>query len=332
MPVAIADRSTPVTSQAPTRRTRRALLSAALGAGAATIVAAVARPLDVVAANGDVVHVGQLHLATSPTWVESSEVGGIGLIGGNYTAGGRGIRGETDLGVGVEGASTSGAGVFGFSSEGRGVHGSSFSAAGVSGESMEGVGVAGHSAAADKAAILGTTEGSTAVMGYSGEPDDEPAALPNTGVYGYAAMDAAAAGVVGKTTLGRGVAGIATLGTGAMGSATSGIGTRGYAANGTALFASTSNPKLGIALRTVGRVRFDKSVGVSTVPANASSVTVTPGIDLSTTSAVVATLQGPPTGAALVKSVAVNVTTNKFTIYFTAPVGAGRKVAWHVFG
>ena len=322
-----------MSSATTTTRTRRALLSAALGAGAATVVAAVARPLEAAAANGDVVHVGQLHYATSPTWIESSEVGAAALIGGSYAAGvGPGVRGETHLGVGVEGGSTSGTGVFGFSSDGGGVRGSSFSDAGVRGESMEGVGVAGHSAAAGNPAILGTSEGSTGVKGYSGDGGDEPSALPRTGVYGYSAINTAAAGVVGQTTLGRGVAGIATTGTGAMGSAKSGIGTRGYAANGTALYGSTSNPKLGIALRTIGRVRFDKSVGVATVPSGATSITVTPGIDLSATSAVVATLQGPPTSPAVVRSVAVNATTNKFTIYFTAPVGAGVKVAWHVFG
>jgi hypothetical protein len=71
---------------------------------------------------------------------------------------------------------------------------------------------------------------------------------------------------------------------------------------------------------------------VATIASGHNSVTVTPGTDLLSTSAVVATLQGNPSGTAMVKSVAVNATADTFTIYLTANATAAVTVAWHVFG
>ena len=127
---------------------------------------------------------------------------------------------------------------------------------------------------------------------------------------------------VGATVAGRGV----------YGQASSGQGVRGYAATGAALYGSTSGLKKGLALRTVGRVKLDNSVGIATITSGTSSVVVTPGIDLVSTSAVTATLQGNPAGSVTVKSVAVNATNDTFTIYLTAAATANVKVAWHVFG
>jgi hypothetical protein len=79
-------------------------------------------------------------------------------------------------------------------------------------------------------------------------------------------------------------------------------------------------------------VKFDKSVGVATIAKGARSVAVTPGIDLTATSAVVATLMKSAGGTTAVRYVSVNVTTDKFTIYPTAKATAAVKVAWHVFG
>ena len=113
--------------------------------------------------------------------------------------------------------------------------------------------------------------------------------------------------------------------------ATTGTGAYVTTTTGTAGYFKTGGPKFGTALRTIGRVRFDNSVGIATVPAGTHGVTVTPGIDLQTTSAVVATLQGPA-GGALVERVSVNATTDQFTIYLTKNTTAAVKVAWHVFG
>ncbi len=59
---------------------------------------------------------------------------------------------------------------------------------------------------------------------------------------------------------------------------------------------------------------------------------MTPGIDLTATSAVVATLQGSAGGTTTVHRIAVNATADTFTIYLTANATAAVKVAWHVFG
>jgi hypothetical protein len=115
-------------------------------------------------------------------------------------------------------------------------------------------------------------------------------------------------------------------------SATSGTGIRAYAASGTAMHASTSSPKIGTALRTTGRVRFDRSVGIATILAGTKSVVVTPGIDLTATSAVVATLQGSAGGTTTVHRCAVNTTADTFTIHLTANAAQNVTVAWHVFG
>ena len=113
---------------------------------------------------------------------------------------------------------------------------------------------------------------------------------------------------------------------------TTGTGLLATATTGTAVLAQTDGPKVGTALRTIGRVRFDKSVGIATIAAATSSLTVTPGIDLSATSAVVATLQGSAGGTTTVHRCVVNAATDTFTIYLTANATAAVKVAWHVFG
>ena len=78
-------------------------------------------------------------------------------------------------------------------------------------------------------------------------------------------------------------------------------------------------------------MKFDKSVGRPTIAAGTKSVTVTPGIDLTTTSAAVATLQGSANGA-LVERVAIDTTANTLTIFPTKNTTAAVSVAWHVFG
>jgi hypothetical protein len=59
---------------------------------------------------------------------------------------------------------------------------------------------------------------------------------------------------------------------------------------------------------------------------------VTPGIDLTSTSTVIATLNGDAGGSTAIKRVAINATTNAFTIYLTANATASVKVAWLVLG
>jgi hypothetical protein len=140
-------------------------------------------------------------------------------------------------------------------------------------------------------------------------------------VYGYAVQDADARGVWGRSTAGRGV----------YGQSTSGQGVRGHSATGVDLYGSTSDPTKGAGLRVVGRARFDHCVGVAVLGATTSSIVVTPGLELSSTSAVTATLMSG-VGTVMVRRVAVDTAADTFTIVLTGSAPAGTKIAWHVFG
>ena len=375
-----------------TPRSRRAILTAALGAGAATIAAALGRPLAVKATDGQNVLVGGYFSSDRSTVIDAVASGATAIIGDSALGAGlqgasnsgSGVIGESHTGTGVYAASVSGSavigdagtgnGVHGFSRStalpaiigqslggstgvqgysgagaipaapaGTGVHGSSTAGTGVRGDSTSGnglwgssssgygayassssqTGVYGLSSASVKPAVLGLSLGSnTGVQGCSGPFDTPPVAPAKTGVYGYAAQDALARGVTGQTTLGYGVSGIATTGCAVNGSATTGTGGS----------FSTSNAKVGTALRTVGKLKFDKSVGVATIAKGRQAVVVTPGLDLTATSAVVATLMGSAGGTTAVRCAIVNATADKITIYLTAKATVAVTVAWHVFG
>jgi hypothetical protein len=133
------------------------------------------------------------------------------------------------------------------------------------------------------------------------------------GVYGLAGEDAASTGVEGRSNFGRGV--------------------HGYTSSGTAGYFDASDLKVGYALRAVGRVKLDRCAGVATIATGTRSIKVTPGIDLVSTSAVVATLQGNAgSGTTTVSRVLVNSTADSFTIYLTADATTSVKVAWIVIG
>jgi len=125
---------------------------------------------------------------------------------------------------------------------------------------------------------------------------------------------------------------LAATGTAVRAAVTTGSGLFATTTTGTAVFAQTDGSRVGTALRTNGRVRFDNSVGIATIAVATSSVTVTPGIDLSATLAVVAALQDSAGGTTTIHRCVVNATTDTFTIYLTAKATAAVKVAWHVFG
>src|SRR4051794_15798127 len=84
-------------------RTRRAILLGALGAVTASVAAAVGRASPVAATDGDVVHVGHSHSATSLTRINAH---------GAYTDA---FKGSSDSGAGIIGGSDSGPGVKGVS-------------------------------------------------------------------------------------------------------------------------------------------------------------------------------------------------------------------------
>jgi hypothetical protein len=200
---------------------------------------------------------------------------------------------------------------------GTGIAGTSANWIGVQGESFNSIGVFGASSADDQPGVKGQgLAGGPGVAGISGATPPLP---PKTGVFGYATHDVASRGVYGQSTAGRGVFGLATTG----------MGVRGYAGSGVGVSAEATT---GYALRTTGRIRFDKSAGLATIPAGSASVIVTPGIDLTPSSAVIATLNGNAGGSTTVKRVAIDTATNRFTIYLTANSAAVVRVAWQVLG
>jgi hypothetical protein len=295
-------------------RSRRALLGAAIGAGVATIASAIGRPVPAWAADGAAVVVGGEYAASSVTKFT------------NLTNDSAVLEGASKTGMGVHGASVSGSGVYGEADDGTAVGGESNTGAGVYGYSFSASGVYGvTSPYSPNAAVVGQSyAGKTGVWGYSGEgaPQEWPAP-PWTGVYGTGGLAANTRGVTGEAEAGRGVNGIAT----------SGHAVHGEATSGTAGYFSTADPKHGYALRAAGRVKFDQCAGVATIAAGASSILVTPGIDLTSSSAVVATLLG--NAGAVTTTVSrcfVNATANTFTIYLTTKATLSVKVAWHVFG
>jgi hypothetical protein len=287
-----------------TPTTRRSVLAAAFGALAAFAAQAIGRPLAARAADGEAVLVGGEYTATSVTKITST---GSDVFHAEASTGGTGIYSSTTTGSGVFGQSTSGSGVFGYSPSGNGLNG----------QSVSGYGVYGLSGASDRPAMLGKgVSDNTGVLGFSGS-GEPPAGKAKTGVYGYAVQDAASRGVTGESASGRGLNGLATTGRGVHGEATTGTGVYAIATTGTAL-------------RAEGAVRF-KTSGLATIAAGTRSVTVTPaGLDLTTSSKVLPSLQGDAGGSTVVQRVAVNATANSFTIYLTANSVRAVKVSWFV--
>jgi hypothetical protein len=152
---------------------------------------------------------------------------------------------------------------------------------------------------------LGVAAGGAGVAGFSGSDAGQRSAPPDTGVFGYASKESGA-GVRGYSHAGTGVTGISDQGAGLSGSGGE------------------------YALRTYGRIRLDRSSGVATVPAGRVSAIVRPGIDLDTRSKVIATLQGNAGGRTTIHRVAIDRTTDTFTIFLTAKATAAASVAWLV--
>jgi hypothetical protein len=255
---------------------------------------------------------------------------------------GPGVEGKSLSGPGVTGSSTSGPGAHGTSQTGSGVHGESDSSSGVRGESTSGSGVSGMSEAAvgvlgegGSVGVFGASP-NAGVVGASHVPIDGVTVPVNVGVYGYAPVDTGGRGVQGRAVAGRGVHGLATTGQGTYGQATTGQGVRGYATSGTAGYFATSKPTgepyAGYAIRAFGRVKLDHCAGVATIAKGAKSVDVPLAIDLVSTAAVVATLQGSAGAGVTVERVALLTGDNRFTIHLTEPAAAQVKVAWIVLG
>jgi hypothetical protein len=287
-------------------RSRRALLVAALGAGVATVAGALGRPQPARAGvDGDVV-LGTDNAAVSFTKLTNS-TNNADVLGAESAGGGTALYGHSTSGYGLYAFSTSGVGALGASQYTYGVHGSSVSSSGVRGDGASGHGVYGYSTSLATAATLGWSDGgTTGIEGYSG-PSPVPVPPTKTGVYGYATQDANARGVYGRSTAGRGVYGQATSGTGVYGYATSGY-----------------------ALRSYGRIKFDKASGVATILSGNTVVLVSPGLDVTTASFVLLTPKGDLGSRRLWYT--TDTSANTVTIRVSSAVASDLKVGWLLVG
>src|SRR5262245_5283056 len=271
---------------------------------------------------------------TKGVYGEAQSPAGFAVFG--HANGGTGVLGESTSGVGVKATSQSNDAIYCESASGSGVHAQAANGTGVFAHSDTQQGLFAQSDALDGAwcygpetGVVGWSPVKTGVVGYSGQGLAPPQPIVDVGVYGFAADSASAIGVLGNSVTGRGVQGQATSGLGVRGEATSGLGVRGVATSGVGLSGQATT---GYALRTTGRVRLDKSAGKATIASGASTVVVNPGIDLTSTSVVIATLNGNAGGSTAIKRVALDTTANTFTIHLTANSTASVSVGWLVLG
>ncbi len=301
-------------------RSRRALLTAGLAAGVATVASALGRPLPAKAASGSfdsssagtaAVEAYNNAVSGSPAigvLAQSSSTDGTavyavagspsgsnrGVYGASNSAAGIGVEGlagafgvkgtsSSGLGVGVQGLSDSGAGVSGISGSSAGVYGASTSGYGMLGGSDTGVGV------------QGTSSSNAAVRGDS---------TSGAGVYGNSGSDAGVVGYGGSS-----------------------VGVRGESSTGVGVLATSG----GTALQVSGKAQFSRC-GKASVPKNKTYVDITVAGGLTAHSVISATLQAYHAGVGIAAVRANYPIAGKARIYLTkvASTTAATSVGWFV--
>ena len=312
---------------------RRSILAAAAAAIAASVARAFDRPLPVSASDDNAnLQIGHTYAdaQTQTTLANQANSERVLWVASNADLGhgdGVAITGYSNKTTGVEGWTdglSGSAGVYGhgvtygvYGSAKYGVYGQSSSADGYAMQAYNnggglalyangGSGLFGNASSSSGTGATGhAIAGGTGVFGYSGLTATTPPV--KTGVYGEATQDTASIGVKGRTTTGKGVVGSATSGVGLSGAATSGY-----------------------AVRTSGRIRFDKASGVATIAGGATTVTVTPTIKVTSTSFVLLTPMANLGASSM--WVTVDATNSRFTIHLSAALGTDKKVGWLVLG
>ena len=179
-------------------RSRRALLTAGVGAVSATVAAGIDRPLPVQATNG-----GSIVLGTWPTNFNGTGTNEASASTYIYSSSGGGLWARASVGDGLMGwaDSTSGAytGVFGESDSviGVGTRGIAMSNTGKT------MGVLGNVVSPDGTGVMGCSSGLPAF----------PVPAPLTGVFGYATSATTAVGVRGESPEGTGILATSKTGT-----------------------------------------------------------------------------------------------------------------------
>jgi hypothetical protein len=294
-------------------QSRRSVLAAALGGLGGAVLAALARPLPIKAAdpNDVVLNAGNDATAVTTITQTTADTGAFGATG-NGT--GTGVAGASTTGIGVSGTTTSGTGI--------------------SGESTSGAGVFGRAATTDRAGVVGVA-GDTSDSSLDADVDLD------SGVYGYADQTFNSSGVWGESFDGIGVVGSGALGALALGfdgtlsQAFGGTAVHAHTGGGpvptpptnAALFGSvTSNANIGLEAR--GRVRFPSRSGRATIAAGKSTVAVS--VAGMTSGNIVFAVLNSSGGGRFVRTVIP--ATGKITIYLNAAVSSNTSVAWLVLG
>jgi hypothetical protein len=259
-------------------RSRRSLLAAAAGAAAAAAVASLP-PAAVRATDGQTVTVGGSFSATSPTFINAVGVTAVAVTSDTNAA----LTGSSNSGNGLGGYSGSANGVYGSSLDDVGVYGTTFA--------LAQYGVFGYSGATS-VGTCGLSGSGTGVLGMTGSLANKPAALADTGVYGYAIKSASSIGVRGGTMSGTGVLAEATTGT---------------------------------ALRVTGKAQFSRSAR-KPITAGHSSLKVTMA-GVTASSYVIATLQTKRAGVYILAAVPA---AGSFTIYLNKAVTGTTYVGYFV--
>jgi hypothetical protein len=240
---------------------------------------------------------GSILMPTAPTGVMGhAGSNGIGVVGVGGTDG-IGVRGVVSDGGGaaIEGVTTGiGAGVTGSAVSGAGVVGTSDTGTGIRAFSGTGIGISVLTDAGNaNPALLATSQGTgQAIRAENTVAGVQPA------MHAKSYSNAPALQASGKNI---------------------------------AVSASVPIAGNGSALTVNGRTKFSRS-GVASIPKNATSVVVKVPGGLSSTSSVIATLQGTVSGNVAVKSAAISPSTGRATIYLTAKAPATLKVAWFALG
>lgn len=302
----------------PGKRTDRRGLFKTAGApaiGAALVGLVDATPAG--AADGGPVLLGQSNTANDVTSITS--------------AGGFSSENTADFNAGVYGSdvsSKSGYGVYGLSENGICVYGSPFgNTSGLLG-SNDGVhGETTHGANSGVAGIDTSTSGGHGVYGRSTNGIGVFGTLASgpSGLLGGGSM----AGVVGDSGSARGVLRLSAGDDGVHGttSADGFSGVRGVDTSAGGGYGVYGSSTAGTALKVVGITEFSRS-GSALV--SGASVVVT-GVALSSSSLILATLQGYEKGVA-VAGVVPNVATSSFTIHLTKAAKVSLAIAWFVVG
>ena len=332
-----------MSASVPLRRSRRALLGAALGATAATVATAVHAPRVLGAgSDGSIVLIGSTYSAaqTQTKIVNTSAVAGDN--DSNRTMWlesqlGTALVAKGPTGVFAMGNSTS-VGAWTANGTGVGVYA-------IQGSSAPFVTLA-------PAAVYGltnVTDGAAGVRGYAygdsagtsgvwGRSDSTSTAY---GVYGLAAATTntvQGVGVYGHSMSAQGVGnyGYAQSATGntygAIGHAVSptGTGVYGFAPGGGVGVRATSTG--GVALETSGRLVVHKVAGVATIAKGKTSVSVKPGVGIGSSSFVLLSPRGNLGSRGLWSTLTASATAGTITIRVSSAVSASTQIGWLLLG